>query len=86
MIDAWLSSSEHTSTPAVAERREHAEVRGEPGGEERARARLPFHVGELAFELAVDRPRADDEPRRARPGAPAVERVVRGRDHGRDAR
>ena len=53
----------------AAERGEHAEVRGEAGREEhRGLGALP--VGERALELGVHRPRADDEPRRARSRCP----------------
>ena len=72
-----VGADEHA---AAAERREHAEVRREPGGEEhRALGALPLR--ELALELAVDG--RDPTMRRAEPrsGAPAVERGVRGRDH-----
>ena len=39
MIDAWLSASEQIERVGPAERGEHAEVRGEPGGEEHGRVR-----------------------------------------------
>ena len=77
MIDAWFSSSEHTSTSAAGERGEHAEVRREAGGEQHGRlGALPG--GQGALELGVHRAAPDDEPRRAGPGTPTVERIVRG--------
>ena len=81
MIDAWLSSSEHTSTPSPPNVVSTPRFAAKPVGKSAARG-VAFHSRELALELGVDRARADDEARRARAGAPAVERVVRGRDHG----
>ena len=83
MIDAWLSSSEHTSTPGPPNVGEHAEVRGEAGGEERGGARSPSTPRARASSSACTG--RDPTMRRAAPGAgaPAVERVVRGRDHRR---
>ena len=64
-----------------ADGREHAEVGGEAGGEEGGAIRvLPF--GERAFEIGVTGARADDQARRTRARAPAVERGVRRRDDG----
>src|SRR5437764_671561 len=61
----------------VRERRQHAEVGGEAGGkQEGALARFPFR--KLAFELAVQRTAADDEPGCPRTRTPPVEGGVGG--------
>ena len=65
-----------------AEGGQHSEVGREPGGEQgRALRRLPRR--ELALELAVDRPGADDQTGGTRAGAIAVEGGVGGSDHDR---
>ena len=71
MIDAWLSSSEHTSTPAAAERREHAEVRRRSRwGTARARG-IAFHSASSRSSSAWTG--RDPTMRRAEP-APAPQR------------
>ena len=46
-IDAWLSSSETMSAASMTESREHAEVRGEPGGKD-DRLSCAFHPASSA--------------------------------------
>ena len=54
MIEAWLSSSEHTSVSGAGEGGEHAEVGGEAGGEQHRRLGV-LPAGQLGFELVVHR-------------------------------
>ena len=73
MIDAWFSSSEHDEHVGAAERGEHAEVGGEPGGEEHRGARSRFQSASAASSSCA--PAASPTMRRAAPGAgaPAVD-------------
>ena len=82
MMLAWFSSSESTRTPGPPEAAQHAEVGGEPGRE--ADGGLgPLPLGQRPLELAVDGAGPGHQARGARPGAPAVERLVGRRHHGR---
>ena len=65
----------HHEHVRARERREHAQVGREPGGEQhRVVGVLP--LGERGFELGVHGARAHDEARRARSRTPAVDRVM----------
>ena len=81
MIDAWLSSSEHTSTSRPAEVGEHAEVGGEAGGEQdRALGRPSTPPAPRSSSPCTGR---EPTMRRAEPDpAPQRSRArVRGGDH-----
>ncbi len=67
------------------ERRDHAEIRQIAAAEDQG-SLGPFELGELLFEHGIRRVAAGHESRAASPGAVALERFARRRDHSRMVR
>ena len=81
MIDAWFSSSEQTSTSGPPNVVSTPRFAAKPVGKSAARVgALPAPRARLRARECTGR-EPTIEPGRARAGAPAVERGVRGRDH-----
>ncbi len=79
MSDAWLSSSEQTRVSGPANVVSTPRLAAKPVVNSTA-ASVCFQSASSRLELVVHRARAHDEPRRAGPGAPTVDGVVRGGD------
>ena len=82
MMLAWFSSSERMRTPGPPSVHSTPRLAANPVGKQTA-ASVPFHAAELPLELAVDGAAPGHQARGAGAGAPAGERTLGGRHHGR---